>query len=152
MKVIFLDIDGVLNSEQYYRTVNRKEKELDRFDPKVVALLIDLVGEFSAKLVISSTWRFGALSLLRHEVKKSGLNKYLHNDWRTPQTYPPHRGKEIKLWLDKHQGVENYLILDDDDNMLNEQLAHYVKTDIKFGMQKENFEKARLILSSIISI
>ena len=152
MKVIFLDIDGVLNSEQYYRTVNRKEKELDRFDPKVVALLIDLIGEFSAKLVISSTWRFGALNLLRHEVKKAGLNKYLHNDWGTPQTYPPHRGKEIKLWLDKHQEVESYLILDDDDNMLNEQLAHHVKTDIKFGMQKENFEKARLILSSIISI
>jgi hypothetical protein len=147
MNIIFLDIDGVLNSAQYYKTVDSRKKDWKRFDPKVVTLLIKLIEEFNAKIVISSTWRFGAISQLNDELKKSGLKKYLHKNWKTPQIYPSHRGTEIKMWLEKHSGVLNYLIFDDDVNILDDQMEHYVKTNIETGLQKEHFQKAQLIMN-----
>ena len=148
MKVIFLDIDGVLNSDEYYRSVDRTIKEWSRFDPRVAKMITNLVEEFSAKIVITSTWRFGAVKLLNKELKRSGLRKYLHNDWKSPQVHPSHRGTEIKMWVDKHPEVVNYLILDDDTNMLEEQVTHFVRTDLRIGMLDEHIRKANEILST----
>ncbi len=147
LKIIFLDIDGVLNSEMYYRSVDRTIKDWSRFDPRVVDMIIELVKEFSPKLVISSTWRFGAIKQLNNELSKSGLKQHLHKDWKTPQVHPSHRGTEIKMWLDKHPEVFNYLILDDDINILDEQTFHLVQTNIDFGMQNGHLINARDILS-----
>ena len=146
--MIFLDIDGVLNSAIYYKSVDRSKKGWSRFDPKSVAMVTKLLLKYSAKIVISSTWRYGALNLLSEELKKSGLKHYLHKDWKTPFIHPPNRGKEIKLWLDKHPEVTNYLILDDDINILDEMKLHFVKTEIYFGMKDEHFIKAKEILES----
>jgi hypothetical protein len=146
MKIIFLDIDGVLNSETYYRTVERRVKNWTRFDPKVVDFIIKLIEEFTLKIVISSTWRFGAIKQLNNELKKSGLIKFLHKDWNTPQTYPPHKGKEIQIWLQKHPDIHEYLILDDDESILNEQKPRFVKTNLTNGMQEEHYNRAREIL------
>jgi len=148
LKIIFLDIDGVLNSDMYYRSVDRTIKDWSRFDPRVVDMIIELVEEFSAKLVISSTWRFGALRQLNNELTKSELKKYLHKDWKTPQVHPSHRGTEIKMWLDEHPETKNYLIIDDDSNMLEEQVRYFVRTDLKYGMQEEHLGKARKLLST----
>jgi len=51
------------------------------------------------------------------------------------------------MWLDQHPEVNNYLILDDDSNMLEEQLPHFVKTSLISGMNYDNFIKAKEILS-----
>ena len=58
MKIIFLDIDGVMNSEVYHKNLNTKKKGWRRFDPEAVKMVTKLVEEFDAKIVISSLWRF----------------------------------------------------------------------------------------------
>ena len=63
----------------YYRSVDRTIKDWSKFDPRVVDMIIELVEEFSTKIVISSTWRFCAIKQLNNELTKSGLIKYLHN-------------------------------------------------------------------------
>lgn len=63
----------------YYRSVDRTIKDWSKFDPRVVDMIIELVEEFSPKIVISSTWRFCAIKQLNNELTKSGLIKYLHN-------------------------------------------------------------------------
>lgn len=146
MKIIFLDIDGVLNSEIYYRSVNRTAKDWSRFDPTAVDLIKKLVDEFFAQIVISSTWRFGAVQLLNSELKKSGLIKYLHKDWKTPQGYPPSKGKEIQEWLDQHTNISEYVIIDDDESILEEQKSRFVKTDLMNGMKEKHYARAREIL------
>ncbi len=93
-------------------------------------------------------WRFGAIKQLDNELTKSGLKKYLHKDWKTPQVHPSHRGSEIKMWLDERPEIKNYIILDDDINILDEQTSHLVQTNIEFGMQNGHFIKAREILSA----
>ncbi len=55
MRVIFLDIDGVLNS---HRTAAAyREPLMRKLDPVSVKLLHRIVSKADAKLVISSTWR-----------------------------------------------------------------------------------------------
>ena len=146
MKVIFLDIDGVLNSEKYYKEVDRSNKNWSRFDPQVVKLLIKLIDEFALKIVMSSTWRFGAKQQLKKELIKSGLFKYLHKDWATPQMYPPNRGTEIKCWLEEHPDTKDFLIIDDDENILYEHRSRFVKTDLLSEMQEDHYVQARKIL------
>ncbi len=146
MKIIFLDIDGVMNSELYYKSVNTKKKNWSRFDPKAVEMITRLVEEFNARIVISSLWRFAMKKELAQELKVSGLIKFLHKDWQTPILQPGHRGKEIKMWLDQHPDILEYLILDDDSDILEEHLARFVKTEIHDGIQEEHYYMAREIL------
>lgn len=68
------------------------------------------------------------------------------------------RGYEIEEWLNKHPEVENYVILDDDDDMLDSQLNNFVRTsgnsdhpdkiDIGYGLTKICTDKAIKILNS----
>jgi len=147
-KILFLDIDGVLNSEAYYKSNSHSENISSRFDPLSVEFIKKLIAEFSLQIVISSTWRFGAVDRLMHELKNSELIKYLYHDWFTPVIHPSHRGREIKLWLDLHPEVTDYIIIDDDENILEEQMNRFVKTGLHEGMTDEHFNRVRAILSA----
>lgn len=151
MRILFLDIDGVLNSEVYYRKTLLLDSNSSRFDPEAVSMIKKLVDEFLLKIVISSTWRYGALDRLMFELKKHKLVDYLYNDWFTPVIHPAHRGKEIKLWLDFHPEVIDYVIIDDDENILEEQLGRFVQTDLHNGMTEVHFNRVRAILSCVES-
>ena len=146
MKIIFLDIDGVMNSDMYFKSVDTRQNNRSRFDPNSVKMITRLIEEFNAIIVISSTWRFGAKKELAKELKASGLIKHLHKDWFTPILTLGHRGKEIKMWLDQHPDIKDYLILDDDDEILEEHHQKFVRTKIYDGMQAEHYYKAREIL------
>jgi hypothetical protein len=146
MKIIFLDIDGVMNSEVYHSTLDTKKKNWRRFDPEAVKMLIKLVEEFDAKIVVSSLWRFVAKKELATELKESHLVNFLHQDWKTPVIEPGHRGKEIKMWLDQHPDINEFVILDDDSDVLEVFSDKFVRTDYYDGLQAEHYYKAREIL------
>ena len=55
MKVIFLDIDGVLNSRAYDRKRNWNEQS--DIDETRLTLVKEIVDATEAKIVLSSTWR-----------------------------------------------------------------------------------------------
>jgi len=148
LKIIFLDIDGVLNSAKYYKTVDRTKKDWNRFNPLAVEMIRRLVKEYDASIVTSSTWRYGLVKELKNELIKSGLIKYLHKDWKTPEIYPSHRGEEINLWLGNHPEAINYVIIDDDEDILEEQKNRFIRTNIKEGMTEEHYYKVRQILAT----
>lgn len=135
-----------MNSETYYKSVNKTHKHISRFNPISVNIITKLVKEFNAKIVISSLWRFAMKKELSQELKKSNLVNYLHNDWSTPVIQPGHRGKEIKLWLDSHPDISDFIILDDDDDILPENTSRHIKTTLADGLQEEHYYKARAIL------
>lgn len=151
-KILFLDIDGVLNSEVYYKSSFKSDNSSSRFDPKSVELIKKLVEEFSLQIVISSTWRYGATDRLMHELKNSKLIGYLYHEWFTPVIHPAHRGTEIKLWLELHPEVSDYIIIDDDENILEEQMKRFVKTDLHKGMTELHFNRVRAIFSSEVLV
>ena len=157
-KYIFLDIDGVLNSEQYYleKPQHKRWKEfkdkLDRhiawgvcnIDPKAVKLLNKLVAETKAKIVVSSSWRGDyALQTIFALV---GIIEPIYGE--TPRLKSRFRGEEIDKWLEERQEPYKYVILDDDSDMLDTQHNNFIQINRKVGLTEENVNEAIKILSN----
>lgn len=153
MKIIFLDIDGVLNHPEVYT----KKSGAYPLCYKCVGRLMNILNRTDAKIVISSTWRLGCdlPSSPVMKLKDSGALEYLHEDWRTIDWYTEfgdvfsNRGMEIGHWLSNHKDVEKYVILDDDSDMLMEQLPYLIKTTFESGLQDRHVEMAVSILGEI---
>lgn len=111
MKVIFLDIDGVLNSDEYVDRVKKTDIQgIERdIDIEKVKLLKRAIDETGAKVVLSSTWRYTKNARYLKEL----LANYGIRLDSTPYIQDK-RGLEIKKWLSENQGVEDFLIIDDE--------------------------------------
>lgn len=138
MKVIFLDIDGVLNN---YNSLSFCRG----IDVKNMAVLKKILKESEAKIVISSYWRLSGLDFVIEALKEYGIDEADIIDM-TPIIRYVARGYEIQAWLDeKGQDVSSFVILDDIDNMVH--LTKYlVHTDEKVGLVYADYEKAMNIL------
>lgn len=162
-KVIFLDIDGVLNTKWWYTQMDKntpKDKYGYAFDPNAVANLKRIIDETGADIVISSSWKSFGFSELEDMWQERGLPGKLIGI--TPNSVSDEmlldadldhielfsiRGTEIKEWLTKNgRHVSQYAIIDDMDNMLPEQQSHFVKTDPEMGISKDNVNQAIQIL------
>lgn len=64
MKVIFLDIDGVLNTK-YWENMKVRDQYGHTFDPNSVANLARIIEETGAEIVISSSWKCLGLDTLQ---------------------------------------------------------------------------------------
>ena len=162
-KVIFLDIDGVLNTKWWYAQMNRntpKDKYGYAFDPNAVSNLKYILDQTGADIVISSSWKSFGFSELEEMWEERGLpgkligitpnsvsDKMLLNADLDNMELFSIRGMEIKEWLSKNgKRISHYAIIDDMDNMLPEQQSHFVKTDPEIGITKENANQVIAIL------
>ena len=145
-KIIFLDIDGVLNTKWWYTQMDRntpRDKYDYAFDPKAVANLRRVVEETGAGIVISSSWKCMGLSQMEDMwdernlpgkvvgITPNSVSDELLVDTDIDSMELFHiRGEEIKEWLTRHgKHVSHYVIIDDMDNMLPEQQSHFVQTN-----------------------
>jgi hypothetical protein len=147
MKVLALDIDGVLNSRRFYenRVLRGEESDpVNEFDPIACGLLVQLIGEVPGlKILLSSTWRKTIhLDELETLVSRSlGETVHLPLIGKTGVFQSPKmslysicgRGLEIQSWLDKNQGVEGLCIIDDDSDM-GALKPYLVKTSFEYGL------------------
>lgn len=132
MKVIFLDIDGVLNSDAYFDSIKDRVMEGIEadIDIKTIELLNKAVKETGAKVVLDSSWRYRRKADELQEV----LAKYGISIEKTP-FIDNRRGEEIRQWLNEAEyvgyNVEDYILLDDDifDDFDKEILEHLIKMD-----------------------
>lgn len=109
VRVVFLDIDGVLNSS---KTPNPRKFPYVA-DPGLVARLRDLLDRAGAVAVLSSTWRYDPVGLL---AAKHWLVPFVD---ATPDL--PHRPRrdEISAWLAGHPDVTRFAIIDDENDDLD---------------------------------
>ena len=124
MKVIFLDIDGVLNSDEYIDRAKNTQGIERHIDIEKVKLLKKAINETDAKTVLTSSWRNSKdIGPLRELLEKYEIyfDVTPFINWE--------RGLEIKQWLSTHKCVEDYIILDDEiyDSFDQEMLSHLVK-------------------------
>lgn len=139
MKVIFLDIDGVLNSVEYSvgMQTNKRSMRIEDADPVKVGLLQFVCEQTDAKIVISSTWRIGR--------KVEWFDGFFSSfGWFQPPVIglTPRRarigsigrGDEINDWLDDHNdlNIEQYVIVDDDSDFYDDQ--PFVQTNGVYGL------------------
>lgn len=125
-KYLFMDIDGVLNHEEWFRTPGVKEKEMPYcwYDPKCVSLINEIVEKSGCKIIVTSDHR---LDIRLHQFFKQ---VDLPTDFDcTPVFWDESRGREIEYWLEKHAKEPYiYAILDDCNDMLENQQNHLFQT------------------------
>ena len=165
MKVIFLDIDGVLNSYDNMHALHKLDPRNSGdsfgayFDERCVRWLSYIINETDCKIVISSTWRCKGIKRIKelwetrnlpgeiigvtpHEASEETINLYAATN------NVADRGYEIQEWIDENK-PDRYCIIDDDDDMLPIQKNNFVKTSNKIGLDLPTSESVIVILNSI---
>lgn len=163
MKILFLDIDGVLNSmdNEYSRLYLWKlglEKSRDEygdlFDERCVRWLKYIIDKTGCKIVISSTWRKSGLLAMQDMWKYRKLPGEVIDI--TPLTVDSKlftkyyseiadRGYEIQQWLEENDEYI-YCIVDDEYDMLEHQ--NFVQTNKKFGLDYQSAKDIIRILNT----
>lgn len=154
-KIIFLDFDGVI-------TTLKSNWNLDKEKMELVKRICDATR---AKIVISSSWRRytleQTLELITTKQIEKGFQSFLYPEdvmditsrmygfkYGNKEThYGLCRGVEIDRWLWEHQDVTNYVILDDDPDMLLSQKKHFIKIHALRGISKRDVKRAINILT-----
>ena len=156
MKVIFLDVDGVLNSEHSHsidKNDNWMENEVSEMHIKWLKKIVDETG---AKIVLSSSWRHYHPLATGNPVITDPMFKVLDRKLGavgleimsiTPDFYGKMRGLEIDAWLNGNANVDKYVIIDDDTDFTELQKPYFVNTTFKYGLTELLADKAINILN-----
>lgn len=153
IKVVFLDIDGVL--------IPVSGNGNQGFNGRNIDNLNELIRKTGAKIVISSDWRDKGIEYVKEKLYNAGIKgeiidmtprfKIIHDvygDVKVP------RGLEIQEWIEHYNTfdgenliyVSNYVILDDHMDMLVEQLDHMIEIDQSKGLDGKALKEALKIL------
>lgn len=153
MKILFLDIDGVINSERTRVALGGYPSdftpaERGKFDHVAIALIARLCRITGARIVLSSAWRnlfsvdecatelalpiIDQTPVLGADVYKNGVQ----------------RGDEIQAWLDQHPEVTHYAIVDDMADMLEHQQERFVRTDPDNGLSYRDYTVLQNLLEA----
>ena len=128
MKVLFLDIDGVLNKRSDGEVITETDS-IYTVNRVLLEHLHKIVEDTNCKIVLSSTWRIfkDGIEFLEEygQLEIFDVTKRIHNG---------RRGEEIQVYLDEHPDVESYAIVDDDSDMLDSQLRNFFQTDPLHGL------------------
>lgn len=162
MKIIFLDIDGVLNSmlgshlaKVFHHTQNRPESEIDMHNLDILRLMVHYTD---AKIVISSSWRKRTMFDYSVDNFKKFFTKLGWTDCPiigVTENGSSYRGQEVALYLDNlslTENIEDYIILDDDSDFILETLndlesKYYIQCGIDKNKKYSSYwENQRLIL------
>ena len=139
MKIIFLDIDGVLNTKETYDNIYKRggllfdEVPIDKFRLEYLKTIIDETG---AKIVLSSSFRYFFMKegdkLVPTSLKGSKLSniflKYGIEIYDITPTNGNIREDEIKMWLANHPDVEEFIIMDDDPTIFKDLSSNLIQT------------------------
>lgn len=111
MKVIFLDVDGVLNSKDWLE--NNRDRTENSINPEKVKFLAEIVEKTNAEVVLSSTWRYiPEHPMFLHLTDVLGQNGIKIHSF-TPELNGD-RPKEIKTWVEKQSEEIQFVSIEDD--------------------------------------
>lgn len=168
-KIVFLGIDGVLNSEKWFdKCFNSDDICNSDVDPDAINKLIKFLDVINVKIVLSGSWKnlnvqstISKFSTSRHKL----LNKLIpYIIGITPRFYKHRkRGNEISYWMNmlsidydalvKHgcllENVEisknyRYVIVDDGSDILRGQ--NFIQTDFQTGLTDKNVNEMKAFL------
>ena len=147
-KILFLDIDGVLASYDFLKSGNG-------FIDREKVSLLNKLKPYGVEVVISSSWGYNADTVDQLMACGLGLSiiggtEHFYNDWMC-------RGNEIAKWLvdtfdeynvytgksSSYSGKDyEYVILDDDEDMLICQKDNFIHVNRYTALTEENIKKA----------
>lgn len=169
MNVVFLDIDGVVNTymidtkpfnKNKRSNINRDGFYYLLYSPEdecvsnrqAVMCLNKLCKETDSKIVIISDWKKQGLEKVKNALYNGGLLPEIEIIGQTPclKLYAYPLKFEILEYLKTHEGIDNYVIISDDinDDLDEEDFGeHIVKTNTYVGFTFDDYLKATEILN-----
>jgi hypothetical protein len=141
MKVLFLDIDGVLNCESTKEKVggNGPYRSMHGLDTRLLKLFLDwLRAHPEVMVVLSSTWRLEPEMVViidRAGIPLVSATRNLRN-----------RREEIDDFLRRGPGITHYAILDDIAQFSAAQQPHFVQTSYVHGLRDKDLRRVEGIL------
>ena len=163
-RIIFLDIDGVLNSNFWNDSHHREISDGTLVDAEKVKLLSTLVKRTNSKIILHSGWKYWfdqdlkplcqeAENLLmlfkKEELLLEGVTPdHSTEEIRNNKKFSLVKASEILAWLAEHKTVDNWIVIDDLDLHNKEIEIHQVRTDPSIGLTIADVHKAEKILFS----
>lgn len=162
-KIIFLDFDGVLNTEHYqgllmYQGKPWQDEHGAFFDPDAVNNLKKIVDSTHADIVIESSWKYLGLTAMQEMWKIRQLPgkvvgitpSSVSDEWllsadlsEIAPAIGHCKGMEIASWLaDNTKENTKYVIIDDEYVILESQQPNFILTNPHEGITEEDVERA----------
>ena len=167
MRVIFLDIDGVVNTliltkENLPYNGCKKYNDVycyfaDIYDKRVsneqAIMWLNIIYQECKidGIIITSTWRLlddENATLISECLYNTGLNKNIKILGKTGVDKNRHRGTEIDQYLEEHPEIKEFIIIDDDSDM-EPFMDRLVQTDIYAGINARSFQKAKRLFKGV---
>ncbi len=173
--LLFLDIDGVLNSSEYMVTLPPDFQNQDMISKEKMSLLNEISNDTNCKVILSSMWRFSfniyqmnqmfrargatfhirdftpVLSYREFDYEKASQDLGRIHRIDSDALKHTRRGLEIELWIRRnypHHEIPHLriAIVDDINNMYKLQ-PKLVQTDDAFGMTRSDCDAIKTMLS-----
>ena len=164
-KIIFLDVDGVLNSarfaEEHYKQTGKPLFMYDFLDPDAVDKMTEyLKCHPNVRLVISSSWRSGdykedvefflskgTAPLVPFIVGATGRSHDLHRGYEINHFLLHHNEEEFNWLQGEPFEISEYVVVDDDDFDISDNLKpNFVHVDANVGLTDEDYQMINEIL------
>ncbi len=142
MKIIFLDIDGVMNKSQ---TASRTR--IDGFDAVPSTCLREILASTGAKIVVTGALgRIMPLEVLRGYFRHAGIDGDVVLG--VTKNYGSTRGECISLWLHENASmVTCYIVIDDaDESEVSPHENCLVHTQWNIGLSQVDADRAIMLL------
>lgn len=148
-KIVFLDLDGVVNSSKFFSSLSADRDSWDNIDEEKVKLLKEIQSATGCDFVMSSSWRNGWISLRKYKMYEYAYEIFKKYDLdfdddlaRLPNYGYGQRAEEIQDYVYDHK-VKHYVVLD--DQFVNDPNLVHVKGSV--GLEEEDVNKAIEILN-----
>lgn len=151
MKILFLDIDGVVLPGRAYMLPNQTKPIVKVFDPCAVAMLNQACKKQGRKIVVHSSWiRYWddeELNVKDHIINQGIDPDHFHEDWSCDKNLH-WRYDRVSEWLARHPEVDDYVIVDDEPENNGRGLEvkerykdHLLLTDFDEGITMKQFRR-----------
>lgn len=156
MKVIFLDIDGVLNESDYRKEMMSKGHISVVLQQEQLVLLKRIVDATEASIVLTSSWRKfwrnnECVDSAGQIIVKALDEHDLFIIDKTPIIRAGSRSNEVEAWLKNKPYVSQYVILDDNDYSWSRKLrTHWIQCPAATGLTTHLAERAIDVLNGML--
>ena len=150
-RIIFLDMDGVLvTMDSIHKAHADKQRPgtAAQVDQRCAAVFNEIIRRTGAKVVVSSSWRVlhQSAEAMQAVLDTAGIKCEVIDITSLDEFRNACRGRQILHWLESNQYEGNYVILDDDSDMLEVQIPYFVQTDPINGLTEDDIPKIERIL------
>ncbi|HET7503060.1 MAG TPA: HAD domain-containing protein [Kofleriaceae bacterium] len=140
MRVLFLDIDGVLNRTGFQPTETLGLRSW--IEPELAARLCEVVKATEAQIVLASDWRLNReLAELRDELRAAGIDVTLIG--ATPELEGQPRWREVEAWMVQHSLDRDAVVIIDDKYDMGPLNPRWVKVSPVRGLDDQAAQRIR---------